>query len=83
MYHSIFYTGIGSHPSGRHSPDDFVQRMRQHFRSSGGPYRADQLEFENAVLPRDFDTFTLDQWMRFAGATWVTRNSWWPCFSCA
>jgi len=70
----ILYTGIGCHPSGRHSEQDFLRRIRQEFYPLGGPYRPDQLDFENTMLPRDFATFTLEQWMRFSGASFEKES---------
>jgi hypothetical protein len=70
----VFYTGIGSHPSGLHTVPDFLRRIRQEFHPLGGPYRPDQLDFGDSVLPRDFATFTLDQWMRFSGASFEEES---------
>jgi hypothetical protein len=71
---TVFYTGVGSHPSGLHTVRDFLRRIRHEFHPQGGPYVPDQLDFENSVLPRDFATFTLDQWVRFSGAVVQSRD---------
>ena len=61
----IYYTGIGSIPTGIHSEEEFMQAMRVFRKQDLEP---DQLLFKDWTLPEDFDKFTLKDWIEYSGA---------------
>jgi len=70
----IFYTGIGTHNNRQiYTADEFFEMMDSIFHA-GGQYSEDQLDFENCVLPRDFQTFDLQQWVRYSGAMLISNE---------
>jgi len=61
----IYYTGIGSIPTGIHNEEEFMQAMRVFRKQELDP---DQLIFKAWNLPDDFEKFTLKEWIEYAGA---------------
>jgi hypothetical protein len=61
----VFYTGIGCHPSGKHTEQEFVTIMKNIFIYS--PNRTFET-FKHWRLPGDFVRFTTRDWVEYAGA---------------
>ena len=67
----IFYSGIGAKESGIHSIEEFLNIVKN---ASSHYYEMSSLgfdmEYKNYLLPHDFTSFTLDEWIEYAGATY-------------
>lgn len=73
---TIFYTGIGSNDDGLHTTQEFLDIMNTQFIKRDFNERKDWLQcikkegtLMNKNLPQDFATFTLEDWMKFTGAS--------------
>jgi len=72
----IFYTGIGSNPTGEHSENEFLNIMSREFTHKIWRYELEkipreyhpQLTYKDWVLPDDFIFFTLSDWIDYSGA---------------
>jgi hypothetical protein len=73
----IFYTGIGSNPSGIHTEEEFLKIMKKEFTHKSWSFILKKIEtrkqyyqfdFKDWVLPDDFMFFTLTDWIEYSGA---------------
>lgn len=57
------YTGIGCNPT-------HILRMKKEFTDKDWSEKAFhyQLEYKNRILPNDFVSFTLEDWLEYSGA---------------
>ena len=73
---NIFYTGIGSNQSGKHTVDEFLNIMKKTFMYKEWKHELTifprethyQLQFKDWYLPDDFVFFTLDDWIEYSDA---------------
>ena len=71
----VFYTGFGSNRTGEHSIQEFMNIMNNIFTMRvWTPYEREyyytipELKFRRFKLPEDFITFTIRDWIDYAGA---------------
>ena len=65
----IYYTGIGSNKTGKHTENEFLNIMNEQFtHKNWKKMNVDQLQFKDWVLPDDFIFFTLSDWIEYSGA---------------
>lgn len=72
----IFYTGIGCNKTGEHTVNEFMNIMNREFTHKTWKYELQntrephyQLQFKNKVLPANFVSFTLNDWIEYSGAS--------------
>jgi len=73
---TIFYTGIGSNESGKHTEEEFLNIMSKEFTHKIWRFELleiprechYQLQFKHWILPDDFIFFTLSDWIEYSGA---------------
>ena len=64
----VFYTGVGCHPSGKHTEQEFIAIMKKLFiHSRNGTVQ----RFKHWTLPYDFIHFTLIDWVDYSGANLI------------
>jgi len=72
----IFYTGIGSNITGKHTEQEFLNIMNREFTHKTWRHELAtipreshyQLSFKDWILPDDFIFFTLSDWIEYSGA---------------
>ena len=70
----IRYTGIGAKESGIHSIEEFLNIMKDApFHYYEMTSLGFDMEYKNYLLPDDFINFTLEEWIDYSGATYVSK----------
>ena len=74
---TIFYTGIGSNDDGLHTEQEFLDIMKKQFVERDFYEHKEWLKciqnegkLMKKELPQDFKTFTLEDWLKFTGASY-------------
>ncbi len=64
------YKGIGCNSTHIHTETEFLNIMKKEFTDKDWSEKAFhyQLEYKNRILPDDFVSFTLDDWLDYSGA---------------